>query len=103
MSLYDKEVRWEKSVLLWKCSIGRTERDVDKVYEKMEVEDTVYANENLMTVSQLLETANLDTLLTNDKSKIQSKDEMLCWYHGKISREAAERLLEEGKWIEYAR
>ncbi|PVD18899.1 hypothetical protein C0Q70_21457 [Pomacea canaliculata] len=61
----------------------------------MEVEDTVYANENLMTVSQLLETANLDTLLTNDKSKIQSKDEMLCWYHGKISREAAERLLEE--------
>lgn len=63
-------------------------------------DESVYANEEISkeTISQLILTTSLDRLLADDKAETQKQDEILCWYHGKISREAAENLLQEGKY-----
>lgn len=57
----------------------------------------MYANDETpqRSIVQLLQTTNLDHLLADDSVEVQKEDEMLCWYHGKISREAAEKLLQE--------
>lgn len=66
--------------------------------ETDETDDYVYANDELpqKRTSQLLQGTTLDHLLEDDNAETQKADEMLCWYHGKISREAAEKLLQEG-------
>ncbi|XP_076454345.1 tyrosine-protein kinase HTK16-like isoform X2 [Babylonia areolata] len=57
--------------------------------------DDVYANNSSATISQALQTKTLEQLLAEDKTKTEKADEMLRWYHGKISRENAEKLLRE--------
>ena len=62
-------------------------------------EDLLYANDefaSMASVSQTLQTTSLEHLLADDKAEAEKADEMLRWYHGKISREAAEKLLKEG-------
>ena len=62
-------------------------------------EDLLYANDefsSMANISETLQTASLERLLADDKAEAEKADEMLRWYHGKISREAAEKLLKEG-------
>ena len=58
-------------------------------------DDYLYANDELK-VSRALRTTTLDQLLADDKAETERAEELLRWYHGKISREAAESLLKEG-------
>ena len=65
-----------------------------------EEKDFVYQNDifgGMATISQALQKKSLDLLLADDKVETEKADETLRWYHGKISREAAEKLLKEGK------
>ncbi|XP_069104471.1 tyrosine-protein kinase HTK16-like [Argopecten irradians] len=60
--------------------------------------EEIYANDAILeiaNVSQCLKTESLTSLLEYDKKKIENEDDCR-WYHGKISREAAESLLKEG-------
>ncbi|KAK7090670.1 hypothetical protein V1264_010432 [Littorina saxatilis] len=62
-------------------------------------DDQVYANDefsSMPSISQALRKTSLEQLLADDKAETEKADEMLRWYHGKISREAAEKLLKEG-------
>ncbi|XP_060081204.1 tyrosine-protein kinase HTK16-like [Ylistrum balloti] len=60
--------------------------------------DSVYANNAILdiaNVSLCLQTETLTSLLEYDEKKTE-KEDGCRWYHGKISREAAESLLKEG-------
>ena len=62
-------------------------------------EDSLYANEvlnDITNVSTMLQKEPLDVVLRRDKEHVHKSDMKLSWYHGKISREAAESLLQEG-------
>ena len=66
-------------------------------------EDFLYANDesaSVTSISQMLQTTSLEYLLADDKAETEKSDEMLRWYHGKISREAAEKLLKEGTVVQ---
>ncbi|XP_033761103.1 tyrosine-protein kinase HTK16-like [Pecten maximus] len=60
--------------------------------------DSIYANNAILeiaNVSRCLQTESLTSLLEYDRKKTEGEDGCR-WYHGKISREAAESLLNEG-------
>ncbi|OWF40712.1 tyrosine-protein kinase HTK16-like [Mizuhopecten yessoensis] len=60
--------------------------------------DSVYANDAILDIANVsicLQKETLTSLLERDKKKTE-KDDRCRWYHGKISREAAESLLKEG-------
>ncbi|KAL8623946.1 hypothetical protein ACOMHN_047166 [Nucella lapillus] len=64
----------------------------------MASDEDLYANDSLsssVSISQMLKTKSLEQLLADDKVETDKADEMLRWYHGKISRENAEKLLKE--------
>ena len=63
-------------------------------------DETIYANNEIVklaNVNELLKTRSLDDLLKQDALDVEKADENVTWYHGKISRESAESILEEGE------
>ncbi|XP_041355788.1 tyrosine-protein kinase HTK16-like [Gigantopelta aegis] len=68
----------------------------DDVY--VDEDETIYANNEIVklaNVNELLKTRSLDELLRQDALDVEKADENVTWYHGKISRESAESILEE--------
>lgn len=61
-------------------------------------DDCVYANNpitELANITQILKTTEIEELLKSDKAEIEKADKPICWYHGKINRIHAERILGE--------
>ncbi|KAK3603679.1 hypothetical protein CHS0354_023276 [Potamilus streckersoni] len=67
--------------------------------ESDQEEEEVYMNretEELVKVSQLLKTQNVDELLKADRKEIKETERGISWYHEILPRDAAEDLLKQG-------
>jgi len=82
-------------------SITMSENDIDD-----EEHDSIYENEetqDLINVRELLKSKSLKELLKEDREKIKVKEKKKQWYHGKITRDVAEDVINKGRsFVKYS-